>query len=181
MTNNQQDPQDATLNRAIIDLDWEMQPEHDLWPLIGSAIRFTPQKAKRRSYWPQMAIAASVLLTTGALVFSFMSYQRSDQTQQLQAQMVVFQQGHIAVIEQQHALVRAQLTSVLAQSSEHINPQLAIEIKAVLSTIDAASLEIKSAIEMQPFSTGYASMLARTYQRENRILNQLTTEKSTSI
>lgn len=180
MNNTRTDRPDDGLNRAIADLDWDIEPANDLWPQVESTIRFRAKKPQHRNYWPPMALAASVLLAVSAIIFSFTSWQRVDQMKEMQASMALFQQSHISLIEQQHNLVRAQLTAVLAQGPDHIDPQLATEITAVLKSIDSASLEIKKAIEVQPFDSSYASMLARTYQRETRLLNQLTSSDNRS-
>ena len=173
--------EDQRLNRQIADLAWDLQPERDLWPEIESSIRTHKKNPQWFSNWAPMAMAASLILAVGAASLSFMSFQRADQMQEMQASMVEFQKSQVALIEQQHQLVRAQFLVMFEQGGDRLDPQFVTEIKGVLDTIDRASVEIKNAIKTQPFANDYPSMLARTYQRETNLLNQISKKQTKSI
>ena len=54
-------------------LDKEIEPEHDLWPAIAERIQSLPQQnTVNSSYnrWMPMSLAASLLITVGALAFA---------------------------------------------------------------------------------------------------------------
>lgn len=121
------------------------------------------------------------MLAIGAFVMSSMSFQRAQETYQLQASYIDYQKTQISLIEQQHQQVRAQFTALLAGELGPINPTTVAEVQAVLLTIDTASLELKEAILAQPTNTNYASMLARTYQEELKLLNKFKTANGMSI
>jgi len=176
------------------ELNWDIQPERDLWPDIQSDIRFAgkpdllvqsttlqAQTSIVQRLWIPMSMAACMILALGAFVMSSMSFQRAQDTYQLQASYIDYQKSQISLIEQQHAHVRAQFTTLLSGDLGAINPATVAEVQAVLLTIDNASLELKSAILAQPTNANYASMLARTYQQELKLLNKFKTANGVSI
>jgi hypothetical protein len=126
-------------------------------------------------------MAACMMLAFGALIMSSMSFQRAQDTYQLQASYIEYQKSQISLIEQQHKHVRAQFTALLNGELGSINPTTVAEVQSVLMTIDNASLELKEAILLQPTNTNYASMLARTYQQELKLLNKFKTVNGMSI
>jgi hypothetical protein len=179
-------------------LNWDIQPERDLWPDVHSNIRFagkpqlfveskdsqtrgTASKNSFQRLWLPMSMAACMMLALGAFVMSSMSFQRAQDTYQLQASYIEFQKSQISLIEQQHSNVRAQFTALLAGELGTINAATVGEVQAVLLTIDNASLELKQAILSQPTNPNYASMLARTYQQELKLLNKFKTVNGVSI
>jgi len=171
-------------------LEWDTQPERDLWPDIHSNIRFSgkPKTAfdddanfeapvvgehKRRMVsWMPISIAACLVLAFGAFVMSGLSYRNSLNAYRMQASFVDYQKSQIRLIEQQHAHVRAQFVALLDGELGPIDPSAAFEIQAMLLTIDEASHELKEAILAEPLNKNYAGMLARTYQEELRLLNK---------
>jgi hypothetical protein len=175
-------------------LNWDIQPERDLWPDVHSNIRFAgkpkqdvkpstlqTRKSAAQRLWMPMSMAACMMLALGAFIMSRMSFQRAQDTYQLQASYIDYQKSQISLIEQQHAHVRAQFTTLLSGELGTINPTTVAEVQAVLLTIDSASLELKNAILAQPTNANYASMLARTYQQELKLLNKFKTENGMSI
>ncbi len=186
-------------------LDWDIEPDRDLWPDIHSNIRFAgkpslattpdttdsgfnttpdivsalPSTTKR--LWMPMSMAACLMLALGAFILSSMSFQRAQDTYALQADYIEYQKSQISLIEQQHKHVRAQFTALLNGELGPINPATAAEVQAVLLTIDDASLQLKEAILAQPTNTNYSSMLARTYQEELKLLNKFKTANGLSI
>ncbi|MBL4673496.1 MAG: hypothetical protein JKX81_14650 [Arenicella sp.] len=180
--------------KYLDELNWDIQPERDLWPDVHSNIRFAgkpelvvkpstldAQKSAVQRLWMPMSMAACMMLALGAFVMSSMSFQRAQDTYQLQASYIDYQKSQISLIEQQHAHVRAQFTTLLSGELGTINPATVAEVQAVLLTIDSASMELKSAILAQPTNANYASMLARTYQQELRLLNKFKTANGMSI
>ncbi len=181
-------------------LNWDIEPERDLWPEVHSNIRFagkpllldsseanvspnlgiSSSNKVRRLFMP-ISMAACMMLAIGAFVMSSMSFQRAQETYQLQASYIDYQKAQISLIEQQHQQVRAQFTALLGGELGPINPTTVAEVQAVLLTIDTASLELKEAILAQPTNTNYASMLARTYQEELKLLNKFKTANGMSI
>jgi len=179
------------------ELNWDIQPEHDLWPDVHSNIRFAG-KPKLRTELDQpepittttntlkpllmpISMAACMILALGAFVMSSMSFQRAQDTYELQASYIDYQKSQINLIEAQHKQVRAQFTALLGGELGPISPTTVAEVQAVLLTIDNASLELKEAILAQPTNTNYSSMLARTYQEELKLLNKFKTANGISI
>jgi hypothetical protein len=180
MTDHQQND-DIKVNQALMTLDWDVQPDRDLWPDISSRIRFAAKPKTKQYNWAPAAIAACMLFAFGALVFSSLSYQRSQQTYAMQASYIDYQKSQINLIEQQHKHVRAQFVALLSGQHGSIDSQTVAEVQAVLMTIDSASVELKQAILAQPLNTNYSTMLARTYQDELRLLNKFKSNSGTSI
>lgn len=171
-------------NSVLADLDWDIQPDKDLWPDIHSNIRFSG-KPKRSSWlpdsWLPASIAACLMMAMGAFIMSSLSYQRAQDTYDLQASYVEYQKSQIQLIEAQHKQVRAQFSSLLNGELGEINPATVAEVQAVLMTIDDASLQLKEAILAQPMNASYSTMLARTYQQELKLLNKFKTANGLSI
>lgn len=191
-------------------IDWDIQPERDLWPDINSKIRFSGKPEaieelidnaieqplvqeinvnqsssiiinKGRSIWVPMSIAACLMLAFGAFIMSSLSLQKANQTYDLQANYIEYQKSQIALIEQQHQQVRAQFTALINGEVGQLNPNSVAEVTAALMTIDDASAELKKAILAQPMNANYSSMLARTYQKELKLLNKFKTANGLSI
>lgn len=184
------------------ELDWDIQPERDLWPDVESNIRFSGKPESRseitstdlpenvvgnnvavmsrfNKYVP-MSVAACLMLAVGAFVMSTLSFQQAQKTYDLQASYIEYQKSQISLIEQQHQQVRAQFTALLSGDMGNLNPSSVAEITAVLMTIDEASAELKKAILTQPMNANYSSMLARTYQKELKLLNKFKTANGLS-
>ena len=175
-------------NKSALDsLKWDIEPERDLWPDIHSNIRFAGKpklviddegttadrsKSTRVLVWAPMSIAACLMLALGAFVMSTLSYQRAQDTYELQASYIEYQKSQIHLIEQQHAHVRAQFVALLEGKLGPIDPGTVAEVQAVLMTIDDASAELKQAILAEPLNNNYSTMLARTYQEELKLLNK---------
>ena len=168
-------------NDIINQLDWDIEPDRDLWPQIQSGIRFRRQEKSSTRTWMPMAVAACLMLAVGAFVMSTMSYMQAQQTHQMQANFIEFQKAKIALIEQEHAGVRAQFVALLDGQLGDVNPQTAAELRQVLMTIDQASAEIKAAMLAQPLNTSYANKLAQTYQEEVNLLKQIQSANGLSI
>lgn len=173
---------------TLHDLDWDIQPERDLWVDIESNIRFSgkprreldsPATQSRR--WAPIAIAACAVMAVVSVVMSGMSLQRANQTYELQAQMVEYQQSHIALMEQQHKAVRAQFVSFIENQNTPLNANAVTELRTTLATFDKASTQLKEALIAQPTNTGYAATLADTYQREAELLNKIKAQATRSI
>lgn len=175
-------------------LNWDIQPERDLWPDVHSNIRFASKpklatsvddvlvnSSTTQRLWMPMSIAACMMLALGAFIMSSMSFKRAQDTYALQASYIEYQKSQINLIEQQHSQVRAQFTALLGGELGPINPATVAEVQAVLLTIDTASLELKKAILAQPTNASYSSMLARTYQEELKLLNKFKTANGMSI
>ena len=179
---------------ALESLDWDIQPERDLWPDIHSNIRFAGKPKQgteenvvsdtantrattnhRTVAWLPLGIAACFILAFGAFILSSLSYRNSLNAYEMQASFIDYQKSQISLIEQQHAHVRAQFVALLNGDHGPINPSTVSEVQAVLLTIDEASLELKEAILAEPLNKNYAGMLARTYQEELKLLNRFKT------
>ena len=188
-------------DNIIKELEWDIQPERDLWPDIKSSIRFAGKPeavdsssdpatsidsnvvviSAKRLPWVPMSVAACLMLAFGAFLMSTLSLQKAQQTYDLQANYIEYQKTQISLIEQQHQQVRAQFTALLSGEIGNLNPSSVAEITAVLMTIDDASIELKKAILAQPMNANYSTMLARTYQQELRLLNKFKTANGLSI
>jgi hypothetical protein len=180
MTDHQQND-DIKINQALMTLDWDVQPDRDLWADISSRIRFAGKPKTKQYNWAPAAVAACMLFAFGALILSSMSFKRSQQTYAMQASYIDYQKSQINLIEQQHKHVRAQFISLLSGQHGSIDPETVAEVQAVLMTIDSASVELKQAILAQPLNTNYSTKLARTYQDELKLLNKFQSKSGTSI
>ena len=193
---NLKQPRSDLDKRYLDQLHWDIEPARDLWPAVHSNIRFAAKPtfpagletattssvaSGSRRLWVPMSMAACMMLALGAFIMSSMSFQRAQDTYELQASYIEYQQSQISLIEQQHTQVRAQFTALLGGELGPINPTTVAEVQAVLLTIDTASLELKQAIIAQPTNSNYPSMLARTYQQELKLLNKFKTANDVSI
>lgn len=180
---------------TLQDLDWDIQPDRDLWADIDSNIRFSG-KPKRdldepvsllesdkhpRRAWAPIAVAACSVMAVISVVMSGMSLQRANQTYELQAKMVEYQQSHIALMEQQHKAVRSQFVSFIENQNTPLHPAAAKELRATLATFDTASMQLKEALIAQPTNTRYATTLAETYHQEAELLNKIKATATRSI
>lgn len=170
-------------NKDLENLNWDIQPERDLWPEIQAGIRFRKQEkhSHHGSNWMPMAVAACLMLAVGAFVMSSMSFYQTQQTHQMQANYIGYQKAQIALMEQEHAAVRAQFVSLLDNDFGNANPEIADELRMFLETIDMASAEIKQAMLVQPLNSKYPTKLARTYQEELNLLNKIKSQGGVSI
>jgi hypothetical protein len=162
-------------------LDWDIEPENDLWPQVSSKMRFAKNRKKKRYSWSSAAVATSLVCVLASLFFSFKSYQRSNQLEQNQALMLSYQQAQLTLIEQQHQMVRVQFLAVLESQSDDLDPSYVTEIKTLMSNIDQASVEIKEAISLQPSKPDYASLLVTMYQQESKALKRFKELQGLSI
>ena len=188
------------INNTLKDLEWDIQPGRDLWADIDSNIRFSgkPQRlvdsmiehndsslvnstARTRKGWVPIAVAACAIMAVGSVIMSGLSLQRANQTYELQAKMVEYQQSHIALMEQEHRAVRAQFVQFIDSQASPLRPEAARELKATLATFDQATSQLKEAMINQPTNTRYASTLADTYQQEAELLNKIKAQASRSL
>jgi len=173
------------LSQQMADLQWDIETQRDLWPDISSKIRFADSKTKHRrtskSYWVPTAIAASLVLAVGSVMFSSTLYQQKQADQKYQAAMALYQQAQLQMIEQQHQMVRFQLAGFMQNQRENLNPDFLAEAETLMQNIDFAAAEIKKAISTQPNNPNYTSMLVRTYQQELKWLNKVETKQDLSI
>lgn len=174
---------DEELVQKLAALDWEIEPEKDLWPDISSKIRFADRaKASKRSRsWAPFAIAASSVLAVVSILFSSMSMQYARESQRTQEAMVMYQQAQLSLIDEQHQMVRTQFVQLLAQEQENLNPAFVTEIQQVMEDVDNAAEQIKEAIKTQPSNPDYPSMLVNTYQHELKLLNRVKSRNGLSI
>ena len=163
------------LAERLGELKWDIEPSKDLWPDISSKIRFADKARAGKPAWAPVAVAASVVLAIGSLVFSWMTFQLANDNRHQQAMMATYQQAQLQLIEQQHQMVRVQFVQLLNDKRNLLNPDFVTEAQLLMVNIDQASEEIKKAIAMQPNDPNYASMLASTYQREINLLNRIKT------
>jgi hypothetical protein len=171
---------DLELSNKLKNLEWDLQPNRDLWPDISSRIRFADKTRKSTPVWMPFAMAASLVLATIALVFSSMTYQRSLDTDRYQATLAKYQESQLALIEQQHQMVRVQFSQLLKNERDTLSPEFVSELETLLLNVDTASAEIKNALNLQPNNPDYTSMLVRTYQQEIKFLNTIQSSRANS-
>lgn len=184
-------------DNALQKLNWDIEPERDLWADIDSNIRFSGKPKRELEHsstsvltaaneresrrWAPLAIAACGVMAVVSVIMSGLSLQRANQTYELQAQLVEYQQSHIALMEQQHNVVRAQFVNFIENQTAPLNPKAAQELRATLATFDKASMQLKEALLAQPTNTRYANTLADTYQQEAELLNKIKAKATRSI
>jgi hypothetical protein len=184
---------DDELSKRIAELDWEIEPQRDLWPDISSKIRFAERAASTSTNptiasqhipqrgWAPFAIAASAVLACVSLVFSSMSYQYAQDSKRNQAAMLLYQQAQLSLIDEQHQMVRVQFVQLLQNEQESLNPDFVKEIEMVMNHVDTAAMQIKDAMKTQPNNPDYPSMLVSTYQHELKLLNRVKSKQGLSI
>lgn len=158
-------------------LNWDIQPERDLWPAISAEIDTPSEKIvyleRPAKPWANYAIAASLLIAIFSVTFSFMSFQHLKGGQQQQLAISQFQQAQLQLIEEQHKLVRHQFIALLDSKPAYLEEDYLIEAKLLMQNIDKASDELKQAIKADPENPNYASMLVDTYHQEAKLLKTL--------
>jgi hypothetical protein len=177
MTDNiEKNTSNNQITRQLADLNWEIEPERDLWPDISSRIRFADRRRPKykKSVWMPLTLAASVAVAATALFFAGLNYQKAEDAQIYQAEMErKYHESQLALIEQQHQMVRVQLAQLVQNGDARFDEVFKMEATALMKNIDNASAEIKKALLVQPNNPDYTSMLMRTYQYEMKLLNQI--------
>ncbi|MFT5137350.1 MAG: hypothetical protein ACI9XU_002320 [Arenicella sp.] len=182
-------PNKAEFGERMGELNWDIQPRRDLWPDISSKIRFADKRkqhtpnseAKTNKPWLPYAVAASTLFAVVSLMFSTMSYQYAQDSKQQNAALVQYQQAQLALIDQQHRMVRVQFARLLEEQSDTLNPAFVTEVSTLMMNIDQAASQIKNALVTQPNNPSYTFMLVSTYQQELNLLNKVKSNKGVSI
>lgn len=180
---------EAAFSQRMGELDWDIQPKHDLWPDISSKIRFADKRKQHtlsgdtqsKNRWMPFAVAASTIFAVVALIFSTMSYQYAQDTKKHNSILVQYQQAQLELIDQQHQMVRIQFARLLKEQSDTLNPVFVTEVNNLMMNIDQAASEIKNALVTQPNNPSYTSMLVNTYQQELKLLNKVKSNKGVSI
>ena len=174
---------DERLSKELAELEWEVEPQRDLWPEIEARIQFSDRaKSKRRSRnWAPFAVAASVTLAVVSVMFSSFTVMNTQRIAQTQEAMMLYQQAQLDLIEEQHQMVRVQFVQILQQGGSSLNPAFVDEIQQVMSDVDSAAEQIKEAMKTQPNNPDYASMLVSTYQHELKLLNRIKSRQGLSI
>lgn len=180
---------EAEFSQRMGELDWDIQPQRDLWPDISSQIRFankrkqhTPNnQVQSNKPWLPYAVAASTVFAVVSLMFSTMSYQYAQDTKKQNAILVQYQQAQLGLIDQQHKMVRVQFSRLLEEQGDSLNPAFVTEVNNLMISVDQAASEIKNALVTQPNNPNYTSMLVNTYQQELKLLNKVKSNKGISI
>lgn len=208
MSNNQHGQNHKEAKRGHLDaLDWDIQPERDLWPSIKAQIENQSAESLRKTQvthtakteptnrvetnvvelkyktpaWMSVAMAACLMVAVGALSISYYAMERNEQYLNLQASVLMQHQETIRAIDAQHQETKNRLVSLLSNPQNNLNPTLVADARAILNTTEAASLQIKQAIEDAPDKRAYLNMLVETYQREAELLNRIKLGQELSI
>lgn len=175
-----------TPKNQLESLDWDMQPERDLWPGIAARIEqesvSTVHSPKPSTpIWMPVAMAACLMLAVGSVSFSYYAMQRNEQYMELQATVLMQHQETIRAIEAQHQEVKVRLAALLSNPDGNLDPQLVSEANEILEATNVASEQIKQAIANAPDKQAYLAMLVNTYQRETELLNRIKLGQELSI
>ena len=183
MSSNITQLDDQRLAKQLADLDWEIEPEKDLWPGVSAQIQHypRPKNTQAKSNWASIAIAASITLALASLLFTSFTAINTQKIVASQESMMLYQQAQLELIEEQHQMVRVQFIQLLQQDKNNLNPEFIDEIQQVMSDVDDAAIQIKEAIKTQPNNPDYAAMLVMTYQHELKLLNRVKSRKGLSI
>ncbi len=187
---------DESLKKEFENFDFSVEPERDLWPGIESLIDANdqidsdnnvialPDTRKNNSSlpnWLPYSIAASLILCTVSILFNVFAYQKLSDMNTEQYVQVKEQLDQMALLEQQHSLVRAEINQFLLKEEKLLDPNLIIEIRQALHAIDSASRELKAGLNADPENTHFSDMLNEAYQQEAGILKTLRASKGTRI
>lgn len=175
---------DDDISKKLKELDWDIQPRHDLWERISPELQQV-HVAKVHSFplrrLTTYTIAASIILALVSISLSVNLKLELDEANNRYASYQEYQREQIGVMEVQHQLVRTQLLSLLENNESKLDVDLVADIRDALVEIDIAANELKSGVLNRPENTDYPLMLAKTYQQESNILEMLNDTGSGNI
>ena len=163
---HEQKPNDAQpewLQQALRELPKDMAPERDLWPTISAQIEAQSENGVQqpRRRFPY-AIAASVLITGAALLFSYQNYQQRLATEaRLADAEQVLQQ-----VESPYQYARVSYREQWPELKQYLSPETAEVIEKNLQTIRAAQAEIEQALKKEPNSIELQQLLHQSLNQE---------------
>lgn len=169
--------QDKALSQAMRNLAFEAEPERDLWPEIAAKLPARETKGYNRRWMP-VAIAASLVLSLGAVWYSWQNlqqakayYVQSQQPSRAQSQVDIHDQ--IKMMEHEYGLAKSALLAQIGMNAAQSDEDLLTDVKSNLIIIEQATNELKAAIAQQPENPGLLKLLNATYQQELAVLSQL--------
>jgi hypothetical protein len=154
------------------------EPSFDLWPDIERNL----DKRETKTYtpnWMSMAIAATLVVSFCAAMFSWTNLQQAKGLSLQSSQFVVNTnnrddiQGQIDKMEQAYGLAKSALLAQINSNAANNQPDILSEIETNLIIIEQATTEIKQAMGKQPNNPSLPKLLKATYQQELVVLTQL--------
>jgi len=178
MVDHKQDspsPAQSRWQEALEQLPQEMTPSHDLWPAIAQRLQPQVQREARHGNWMPWAMAATVLLSCGALTLSWRNLQdaRSLVAHQQFAVAENTVVSQLAAMEQEYRLARSALLTQIGYLSADTDPNLVAYVQQNLADIDRATDNLKSAIREHPEDPSLPALLQSTYQQELAVLTEV--------
>ena len=170
--------------RKAQEMDKSIEPETDLWPGIVNRIKDLPQHEAEqssisswKSTWMPMSLAASMLITVGAL--SFAGYTNYSVNQQLMT--TTEKESTLTLIEQPYLIARTNYLTDIATKDQQMSPEVRSVLKKNLKIIDDATQEIRNALKENPNDPFLTDALILTHQKGIQLLSQVTTQGQDSI
>lgn len=184
-----QDPLDAALSRV----PREVPPTRDLWPGILAQIEASSTTSggpdvRRRQTW--MPWAAAVLMAVGASFSTYLVMQSTQDDQTIAALPASKQMQSAdpmsvrAVLETEYVNARANLDETFAKRLASLPPEARAKVERNLEDLRRAAREISRTLEQHPSDPLLQELLMSTYQRELRLLadvTQMTSVPNTSV
>jgi hypothetical protein len=165
-------------------LNKSIEPESDLWAGIANRINELPQHEVEqvsvnswKSSWMPMSLAASMLLTVGAL--SFAGYTKYSVNQKLMT--TTESESTLTLIEKPYLIARANYLTDFATKDQQMSAEVRSVLKKNLKIIDDATQEIRNALKENPNDPFLTDALILTHQKGIQLLSQVTTQGQDSI
>lgn len=152
------------LQRHLNSLPRELAPAHDLWPDIARRLDRPPL-----ARWVPAAVAASVIVSIAAALFSWQIFlkQREDAAL-LAAAQVLLQQ-----IQGPYQPVRAEYEAQWPDLLARLDPETAAVVERNLEIIRRANADLVKALERQPDSPAMQGLLRQTLAQEFEIYRRV--------
>lgn len=148
------------LRRDISALPRELEPGRDLWPGIESRL-----EPRGRRAWVSAAVAASLVLSSLSVLFTWNLYQQQQaQTQMLQAQL--------QALESPYLPVRASYDREWATLRTRLDPATATTIERNVAIIRQANAELMKALNENPRDESLRKLLMKTLATEADVYQQ---------
>ena len=170
--------------RKAQELNKSIEPETDLWSGIANRMNHPPQhdaeqpsSSSWKSTWMPMSLAASMLMTVGAL--SFAGYTNYSTNQQLLS--TPERESTLTLIEKPYLIARANYLTDFATKDQQMSPEVRSVLKKNLKIIDDATQEIRNALKENPNDPFLTDALILTHQKGIQLLSQVTIQGQDSI
>lgn len=171
--------QERTLNQQIASLAKEQATATNLWPGIKAEIT-APVIKQATAKWIPWAIAASLIVSVGSVVFSLSNLRQAEvlyaQIEAQESEWSPYQRSvsyQVELMEKEYRQAKIELMKSITMNHSRIDTDIILEVEATLLGIEHATTMLKAAIKEQPDNDRLPLLLKATYQQEISVLTQL--------